>query len=32
DYWQAGKSVSGINTVKSCDLIIKDFMKDNSKS
>jgi nitronate monooxygenase len=29
DYWQAGKSVAGINTIKSCDSIVKDLMKEN---
>jgi len=28
DYWQAGKSVGGIDTIKSCDSIIKDLMKN----
>jgi len=27
DYWQAGKSVASINTIKSCDSIVKDLMK-----
>jgi len=28
DYWQAGKSVSGINSIKSCDSIVKDLVKN----
>jgi nitronate monooxygenase len=27
DYWQAGKSVASINTIKSCDSIVKELMK-----
>ncbi|MFT5548760.1 MAG: nitronate monooxygenase [Candidatus Azotimanducaceae bacterium] len=29
DYWQAGKSVASINTIKSCDSIVKDLMKNH---
>jgi len=29
DYWQAGKSVASINTIMSCDSIVKDLMKNH---
>lgn len=28
DYWQAGKSVAGINSIESCEKIINDLMQD----
>ncbi len=31
DYWQAGKSVAGIDSIESCDVIMKNLMKDYLK-
>lgn len=28
DYWQAGKSVAGIDTIESCDTIMRNLIKD----